>query len=663
MINTTRKADTMRFMVRFASSIVTFAAVAFLLSISAAAQNAAKGVDKPSSATEDECIAKLKSDAGWREKYEACTRLRQVGTAKSVPALAALLTDEKLSHMARYALEPMSNPESADALRKALGRTRGPQKTGVITSLGVKRDAKSVKAIAKALSDKDADVARAAAGALGRIGTVESAAVLTKFQKKGMPGALADAVAEGQLTAAERLVASGNAKLAVPVYTALLSDKREFVQLGAFRGLAGADPAGAPALVAKALSGNDPVLQGFAAQVISESQSTDLTKAYAALLPALPPAGQALLVRGLGDGKDAASRTTVVAALASNDKAVKAAAAKALGNVGTAEDVPALVALLGSGDPDLVSAARAALGNEKNKAFDDAIAVAAGGATGKTHADLVELLSDRMAPKAASIALAALSDGDAALRAAALRSLTKLGGPAEAPAVIELLKKTGDASERSEASKALNAIAAAQGDAVLPAVLDAMKGANPESRAALLRSLGAIGSAKALDPVVAALSDKNDAISNEAARVLGEWKSVDAAPHLLKLAGGKNAARKDAALRGYVRLAQAESNNDAKAKMLQAAMGVARKPEEKWLVLPAWGSLATKQSLDTLTKLLGDPSVKNEAAHALITAATAFAKADAANKPVATEAINAVLAKCDDANVKERAQKALDGLK
>ncbi|MFA6244917.1 MAG: hypothetical protein WC655_28500, partial [Candidatus Hydrogenedentales bacterium] len=52
-------------------------------------------------ASEDQCIATLTGDAGWQPKYEACYRLRQIGTVKSVPALASLLGDEKLSHMAR----------------------------------------------------------------------------------------------------------------------------------------------------------------------------------------------------------------------------------------------------------------------------------------------------------------------------------------------------------------------------------------------------------------------------------------------------------------------------------------------------------------------------------------------------------------------------------
>ena len=50
-------------------------------------------------------IGVLESGADWWDKQAACRGLRKIGTAKSVPALAALLPDEELSSMARFALE------------------------------------------------------------------------------------------------------------------------------------------------------------------------------------------------------------------------------------------------------------------------------------------------------------------------------------------------------------------------------------------------------------------------------------------------------------------------------------------------------------------------------------------------------------------------------
>ena len=91
-------------------------------------------------ADEKELISILKSDAGVPQKCDACRQLRIDGTAKSVPALAALLTTERTGHAARYALEGMPYPEAGNALRQAMVRSSGPTKAGLIDSLGWRRD-------------------------------------------------------------------------------------------------------------------------------------------------------------------------------------------------------------------------------------------------------------------------------------------------------------------------------------------------------------------------------------------------------------------------------------------------------------------------------------------------------------------------------------------
>ena len=85
--------------------------------------------------------------------------------------LAALLGDEKLSHMARYA--PRADPDSSvdDALREAAGKINGRNLVGVMGSIGVRRDVKAVDLLCQRLKDQDADVAQAAARALGSLGT------------------------------------------------------------------------------------------------------------------------------------------------------------------------------------------------------------------------------------------------------------------------------------------------------------------------------------------------------------------------------------------------------------------------------------------------------------------------------------------------------------
>jgi len=109
----------------------------------------------------DKLIAVLKSDAPHKEKADACRLLALVGTKDAVAPLAALLGDEKLSHMARYGLEPIPDPAVDEALRDSLGKLKGRPLVGVIGSIGVRRDTKAIRPLAKMLLSPDDQVAQA----------------------------------------------------------------------------------------------------------------------------------------------------------------------------------------------------------------------------------------------------------------------------------------------------------------------------------------------------------------------------------------------------------------------------------------------------------------------------------------------------------------------
>ena len=74
---------------------------------------------------EAKLIAVLKSDAQLKDKADACRELSIIGTKACVAPLAALLRDEKLSHLARYGLEPIPDPAVDEALRAALSELKG----------------------------------------------------------------------------------------------------------------------------------------------------------------------------------------------------------------------------------------------------------------------------------------------------------------------------------------------------------------------------------------------------------------------------------------------------------------------------------------------------------------------------------------------------------
>lgn len=122
---------------------------------------------------EDQLLGAL-AQPGCTEAGRAflCKMLGMVGSARSVPALTALLRDAKTADAARLALEVIPGPEASTALRDALPSLPGKAKAGVIGSIAARGDSAARPALAalKASTAEPAIVRGTAARALERLG-------------------------------------------------------------------------------------------------------------------------------------------------------------------------------------------------------------------------------------------------------------------------------------------------------------------------------------------------------------------------------------------------------------------------------------------------------------------------------------------------------------
>jgi HEAT repeat protein len=153
-------------------------------------------------------------------KMKACQRLAVAGTADAIPVLAAMLSDPKLAHYARTGLIPIPDPAVDDALRAAAGKLKGRLLVGVVNSIGQRADVKAVPMLTRMLYGADAEAGCAAAASLARIGGPSSVKALQEAANKGK-GAVKTAALECLLVAAEGLMAQGDRKGALAVYTVL----------------------------------------------------------------------------------------------------------------------------------------------------------------------------------------------------------------------------------------------------------------------------------------------------------------------------------------------------------------------------------------------------------------------------------------------------------
>ena len=184
-------------------------------------------------ALESQLLAVLQSTAPRDARDYVCRLLRTIGTAASVPALEALVPDPDMSHMARYALERIPDAQAGQALERQLRKVNGQLKIGVISSLGTR--GQGVSLLKPLLQDSDEGVARAAAIALGRIGSADANKALASAKPRP---ALAAVFADASMGCAEKLLAAGHGKEAKATYERLLkSNPSEFIRQAAERGL------------------------------------------------------------------------------------------------------------------------------------------------------------------------------------------------------------------------------------------------------------------------------------------------------------------------------------------------------------------------------------------------------------------------------------------
>ncbi len=186
---------------------------------------------------EDDLLEVLNSDAKPAGKQFVCRQLSIIGTERSVPTLAKMLTGEETSDMARYVLERIPGTAVDEALREALPKTGGKIQVGIINSLGQRHDSKSVGALGPLIRSSDKMVADAAVAALGNIADSEATEILAKA-KDETKGELRVLVLDAYLKCADELAAQGQKEKALAIYKELYKpDEPTPIRTAALRGI------------------------------------------------------------------------------------------------------------------------------------------------------------------------------------------------------------------------------------------------------------------------------------------------------------------------------------------------------------------------------------------------------------------------------------------
>jgi len=644
-------------------SKIRFILVAALLA-SGAVRSFAQSFPPATKEAEAKLIAVLKSDASHKEKVDACRQLAVIGTKDAVPPLAALLGDEKLSHMARYGLEPIPDPAVDDAFRDALGKLKGRQLVGVIGSIGVRRDAKAVPALAELLHRPG--VAQAASRALGSIGTADAAKALTRALLADSTRVNELARCEGLLRCAERLAAEGQRDEAVGIYDHLRNlPAPHQVRGGALRGaILTRRRRAAVRLLRENLRSDDYILFSAACQTALQMPGAQVTQALAAALEDLPADNQILVIRTLGKRADPAALPALFSLTKTGEKSVRLAAIRAMPQIGDASAVPVLVELLADADRQISETAQESLAAIPCQEVDEAVMAMINSSQAGQQLTALELIGRRRMTESVPALLKAGGGADSQVRPAAIKMVGELGGPDQLPALLDLLTRLKESRDLSAAEQAISAVCvkADNPQSCTEKLLAALPRADVQAKCALLRVLRVTGGSDALQVVRTAAKDTNAQIQETAIRVLCEWPSADAAPDLLALARtSPDRSRRIAALRGYIGLVRDENlSTSDKLAMCKEAAALIQRNEEKKLLLGVLGQVPSVEALSMAMGHLDDPATKDEASFA----AVAISEKIVQQKPgEVTDALRKVMRATDNRDVTRRARAILNKAK
>lgn len=622
-------------------------------------------------AEEDQLISVLQSSQSADDKDEACLRLKWIGTAKSVPALAELLTDDKLSQTARNALESMKGPEAEDALLQALNKTTGSNQVGIINSLGQRRDRKAVPDVIKLLPSADAQVAVAATEALGKLGGADALQALQTAWDGSSAGALHDAEDDALLASANSLLTSGDHGAAAKIYRELYDhEKDDAIRLAAFRGLIHSSEKDGIVMMVEAIKGPDGPNQGAALSLASTVGGPATTKALAALLKKAPVPVQIALLQALQERGDRVAATPVAEMLDSTDPAVRMAAIAASADLGDGKLAVRLAQLAAVSSGDEKAAARQALVDLRHGNVTEAMVKPLAIVPADVQAELIRALGDRGDSAAAPKMLELAKNGNDATRSLALQALASLAESPQLAGMIEMVVNSANDDARSEAADALGSayqhVAAQKGRLEATRLAQAVRTAPVEARVALLGVCSGVSDPQIRAVLREAVSDHNESVSVAALRALCKSQDEQLLPDILLVAQGntKNPNFRVLGMRGCVRLIKdspAETLPAAKRiDTLKALQEANRDTEGKRLVLSGLAAVPDPQTLAMAVSMLGDSEVKVEAADATLQIAKAIA---AKHLDEATAAIQQVLAQPADAAVRKSAQAALKTIK
>ncbi len=551
---------------------------------------------------------------------EICRFLRIMGSDASVPVLERLIRSNETSDMARYALERIPGEAVDEAWIRILASAPDNVLPGVISSIGHRRINGAVSGLGKLLQNNDPSIASAAIIALGRIASSEAVSLLNSantgedFQKKMQ-------VIGSLLKCAEELQSRNESEKAVMIYDQILSsDVPLSLKRAALKGKILSSGGQAKKIILDVLERDVETLGPIAISLVPRIFESNDVNGLCELLPRLPNSNQVQLLTALATFRNPEVLKTAAGSLTSPYPDVRIAALEALGERGDASTVEVLARYATQSGGNEKMTARHSLWRLKGEGVDRAVLEALEKASDPNmKTELILSLAERRINEGKELLIELSQKAEINNRLGAISALGVIAQPADIPVLIDILLMTDDDYERREIMETVAKVAEKIDESENRAAQVEKRIAEAKTdreRNLLYRTIGRIGDSRSLPILRKALQDPSEMIQKTAVNALANWSDPTPRDDMFHVAKTtQDPTHQVLALRGFIRMVRMQefSSPEDGVKLLEAALQLADRPEEKKFILGTLPQFACRKGLKVAESLLQDDTVRAEA--------------------------------------------------
>jgi HEAT repeat protein len=565
-----------------------------------------------------------------------------------------MLTDPEISHMARYALGKIDAPEAGNALYRALGKTSGKVKAGIINTLVTVNYGRALEDFMRLIGNSDKDVSIAAIRATGHFPCNSSVSALRRARRSADKDIQIE-IDAALLTSAEIFLANGDKKRSAAIYEDFYYGKYPgHLRAAGLRGLAAARGEGAAGLLAEAIKGDDADLRRNAIGMMALIKGKKTTDIFVKLSKSLSADGHEQIVRSLAARGDVSAVPAIIEMTGNEHENVRLAALEALGDIGNSQAIKYLAKAAATAGDRERRIARASLMRMQGKGINKAFISAINSGDPGSRVEVIRAIGQRGSREAFStLHKVAKTDAEASVRSEAILTMGRVGKATELERLVKLAVTPKEPGDRSSIEKAIVMVfnKIKDNNAQAAPVITALQAAPDEAKPVLLSLLTRPATSKALNVVRAAVKSSDNNVSDAAIRALGQWPNAAPAEELYRIASSSsNKVHKVLALRSYIRMA--ELARDPMAAYVKA-MKLATRTDEIRLVLGSLHHAGSLEALEMAEKYMTNEALKAEAYMACVKIANVYCWQDGAR---ARATLDKIITEAPNDNIRNRAR-------